>query len=569
MEPDLWSGNFYPISLHGSIKQIASDMKNIKDSLNFMARYISNKKVNPKTANDFKDLDGIGDAVWNFISLVYQSSWDSLYTDNKSKTLREKISAKFTPRIAPSPNTKLNKTAPKLVSASIVKFSPPPPLPVKTAKEVNTILKYFQNKNPLNDKSKDGPKLNKSYAQASKPAVSTAEVLKIKKTFPALSAEKIDQINNIVNGSSKPKPRIQTTTKGPSRKQVIIPMSKENINSFIKNSSLHITSMNRQFWNAKSEILVDYIRAELLSITVVTNKVAQSSDLMLIDQYIKNSNDVNTLQVEEPRLPKSKSYLKIIGILYYPHNNSQERLTSNDIKTILKQNQIFDNISLASKPWVIKVSPKSDMSIVWIDIWDVQSGTNTKMLINRCFNVGEYIATIQGANMNPGVPSARTAGNRDMPLSRAEYRAPNMSSVTVLTNPRITESSDGATNWRKVNHALTHSNAWTAVEIIKPTPMYALSGAIVSTGSGRWRSILRSVRTGQNLSVLKEMLQINNEFEISQNSITKCLQKCSHCPNSPWESERLWHHLIPRTPIIRNPKDPEFIQQQRRPSHWY
>ena len=68
------------------------------------------------------------------------------------------------------------------------------------------------------------------------------------------------------------------------------------------------------------------------------------------------------------------------------------------------------------------------------------------MLINRCFNVGEYIATIQGANMNPGVPSARTAGNRDMPLSRAEYRAPNMSSVTVLTNPRITESSDGATN---------------------------------------------------------------------------------------------------------------------------
>ena len=43
------------------------------------------------------------------------------------------------------------------------------------------------------------------------------------------------------------------------------------------------------------------------------------------------------------------------------------------------------------------------MAIVWIDIWDVQSGQNTKMLINRCFNVGNYIATIRGANMNPGV----------------------------------------------------------------------------------------------------------------------------------------------------------------------
>jgi len=107
-----------------------------------------------------------------------------------------------------------------------------------------------------------------------KPTVSTAEVLKIKKMFPALSAEKIDQVNNIVNGSSKPKLRIQMTTKGPSRKQVIIPMSKENIELFIKNSSFHVFSMNKQLWNAKTKILIDYIQAELLGITVVTNKVA-------------------------------------------------------------------------------------------------------------------------------------------------------------------------------------------------------------------------------------------------------------------------------------------------------
>ena len=38
-ELDLWSGNFHPISLYGSIEYIASDAKNIKDSLNFIARY--------------------------------------------------------------------------------------------------------------------------------------------------------------------------------------------------------------------------------------------------------------------------------------------------------------------------------------------------------------------------------------------------------------------------------------------------------------------------------------------------------------------------------------------------
>jgi len=243
--------------------------------------------------------------------------------------------AKFTPRIAPSATQKSNKSGPKPVPASIDKVPLPPPLPAKTAKEVNVISKYFQNKNTKNNnKSKDKSKTTKSYAQVSKPHVNTAEVLKIKKAFLALNAEKIDQVNNIIKGSTKTKPRIQTTTKEPSRKQIIVLMSKENIDSFIKKSLLHVTSMNRQLWNAKSEVLVDYIRAEPLGITVVTNKISKPANLMLINQYIKSSNDVNALQVEEPRLPKSKSYLKIIGIPYYPHHNSQEHLKKRTLSLI-------------------------------------------------------------------------------------------------------------------------------------------------------------------------------------------------------------------------------------------
>ena len=134
-----------------------------------------------------------GDQSW--WSLSYHN-WCGLdfrivfYTDNKSKTLREKILAKFTPRIAPSSNTKNIKSTPKLVPASIDKVPPLPLLPAKTAKEINTILKYFQNQKPLNNKSKDRLKSNKSYTQASKNTVSTTEVLKIKKTFPTLNAEK-------------------------------------------------------------------------------------------------------------------------------------------------------------------------------------------------------------------------------------------------------------------------------------------------------------------------------------------------------------------------------------------
>ena len=153
-------------------------------------------------------------------------------------------------------------------------------------------------------------------------------------------------------------------TKGPSRKQVIISMSGKNINTFIKNSSLHVANINRLLCNTKSDVLVDYIRSNLTCVTIITNKVSQQSDMSIINQYVKNSNDINTLQVEEPCLPMSKSYLKIIGIPFFSHANSQDKLMLNDIELILKQNHIFDNISLTSKPRVIKVSPKSDMSIV-------------------------------------------------------------------------------------------------------------------------------------------------------------------------------------------------------------
>ena len=410
-EPELWSGSFHPISLHGSIEHFASDAKNIKDMLNFLAKYIQNKQVDGNKANDLPDLDGMGDAIWNFISSVYQSKWDALLTDHKTISLRSKISSKFTPRIPPS-NGNSKKDAPKSTPVTINKAPPLPPLPAKSKKEINVISKYFQTKKPENIKKNNDigspkPQNTKSYAQASKTPTSTSDVLKIKETFPALNANKIDQVNSIVNGKSQQKPQIQSTTKGPSRKHIIIPMSSDNMMSFMKNSSLHVANINRDLCNAKTDVLVDYIRSDSSGIIIITNKVGQQSDLSIIDNYIKNSNDVNALQVENSRLPMSKSYLKIIGIPFFPHSNSMEKLTSLDVETILKQNHIFDNISLASKLRVIKVSPKSNMAIVWIDIWDVQSGKNAKVLINRCFNVGNHIATIRGANMNPGVPQCK------------------------------------------------------------------------------------------------------------------------------------------------------------------
>ena len=272
--------------------------------------------MNSSKANDLEDFNGIGNSIWNFISLVYQANWDSLYTDNQAMTLRMKISSKFTPKITLN-SGKSNKEIAKHIPVTIEKV-PPLSILAKLKKEVNIISKYFQS----NKLSAEPKELTMSYAQASKQTANTSEVLKIKEAFPTINAKKIDQINNIIKGNPKPKPHIQMTTKSPSRKQVIVLMSSENNNNFMKNSTTHVANINRYLRNAKSEVLVDYICSDPLGISIITNKVFLQYDLQIIDQYIKNSEDINTLQVDKSCLFQSKSYLKIISIPYFSHNNS-------------------------------------------------------------------------------------------------------------------------------------------------------------------------------------------------------------------------------------------------------
>ena len=87
----------------------------------------------------------------------------------------------------------------------------------------------------------------------------------------------------------------------------------------------------------------------------------------MIKNYVKSTDHINANDIESPRLPQSKSYLKIIGIPYL-QENSVSPITLSVIEDIIKKNYIFNNIVLASKPQIIKVFPKSDMAIIWVNI---------------------------------------------------------------------------------------------------------------------------------------------------------------------------------------------------------
>jgi len=313
-------------------------------------------------------------------------------------SFRSKVTSKFTLKINNIPKNKGNKDNEN--TASVSRLSPP--IPAKSSKEVKDITKFF--KKIKNSKEKENMK--KSYAQASFSDNIARKVLKIKEVFSNLQEKKIENIQKIINRDDKLKPRLNITTKRPSHKQVIIPINSDNMGKFMANSSNHIININRLLKNIKSECKVDYIRSEKSDITIVTDKVASALDLQNIEKYVKNANQINAESVQAPRLPQSKSYLKIIGLPYLIENMNVP-LNSEVVEKILKNNHIFNNILLTSRPRIIKISPKSDMAIVWLDIWDLQSSSNTKGLINKCFNFGSFIITICRANMNSSVPQCK------------------------------------------------------------------------------------------------------------------------------------------------------------------
>ena len=75
-------------------------------------------------------------------------------------------------------------------------------------------------------------------------------------------------------------------------------MVKNKIDKFIKNSSIYMTNLNRNLRNAKSEVLVDFIWSDPLRITVVTNKVLLNSNLLIIEKYVKNLENIDSIQVK-------------------------------------------------------------------------------------------------------------------------------------------------------------------------------------------------------------------------------------------------------------------------------
>jgi len=289
----------------------------------------------------------------NQLGTSYQpsSNQDGIFSQLITSQLSEAISQK---NLARQPIPHQEKTF--IMALTSVRY--PPPIPPRLSKEVLEKSKALQRS--ISTKGN-------SYISYTQAASYVTNALKIKEAFPALPNKKVLEIHNAafaqpVNKTKK----VQYTTKGSSRKQAIILVPNDLAENIMGDASIHIFQINVLLKNIKSSMRSEFICPCSGGIAIITNNVPNPSDLSVIEKYFKSVEGINNNDILSPQLPQSKLYLKITGLLYLRSDGN--KITSENVIDFMKHINLFENISLATKPHIIKASPKSDMAIIWFDI---------------------------------------------------------------------------------------------------------------------------------------------------------------------------------------------------------
>ena len=140
-------------------------------------------------------------------------------------------------------------------------------------------------------------------------------------------------------------------------------MSTNNSEAIALQANSYISNINRFLKSIKSEVSADFICSNNRKIIITTNKVTASSNLNIVERYVKKLDIINSNNVISHYLSQFKLYLKILEMLYFLENINL-LITSNVIEEVIKDTHIFNDIVLASYLHIIKMSSKSNIAII-------------------------------------------------------------------------------------------------------------------------------------------------------------------------------------------------------------
>ena len=136
-----------------------------------------------------------------------------------------------------------------------------------------------------------------------------------------------------------------------------------NAEAIILQANEHISNINRLLKGVKSDVLADFVYSNNKEVVITTNKIVVTSNLNIVEKYLKKLNNVDLDDIMSPWLSQLKLYLKILEVFYFLEN-ANLLIMSDIIDIVIKKSHIFNDIILASCPYVIKSSPKSDIAVI-------------------------------------------------------------------------------------------------------------------------------------------------------------------------------------------------------------
>ena len=84
-----------------------------------------------------------------------------------------------------------------------------------------------------------------------------------------------------------------------------------------------------------------------------TNSIASAAELEVIKQWLKKTAGLGEITEVEPRLPQSKSFLKVLGVLYWDSKTSLPIIPA-QVAEALSSSPLFEGVTLASMPHIMK-----------------------------------------------------------------------------------------------------------------------------------------------------------------------------------------------------------------------
>ncbi|KAK1216913.1 hypothetical protein PQX77_020444 [Marasmius sp. AFHP31] len=254
----------------------------------------------------------------------------------------------------------------------------------------------------------DGPGPTTYASAALRREASANSIVALARSNPSAPASCIVQASAVVKGKGKNVRNARATpsytSSGPSRKQVLVSFPRGGKTPSL-NLSLVTATVGVALRNRGRSLKVLSTKPAYDGWSMATSAVATTPEVEIIAARIRDMVPSEFKYSLWVGLPTSTSYLKVLDVPYYSTRGDRSPITAEEVIEQFRSSPLREDLGcISGKPRVVHNSNKSTMATVYFNVFDSQTGTRAKRLIDRQLHIFGRSCYIRATASNPGTP---------------------------------------------------------------------------------------------------------------------------------------------------------------------